>query len=75
MKLVPYFWGYKRGAQLGTYGLKLGAPILAKFLFTLENCDMKDLARIGRIAQLDGKAEFVDLLDHESWKDHFLCFG
>lgn len=50
LKAVPYFWGYKRGAQLGSYALKYGAPILAKLLFTLENCELQDLARVGRVA-------------------------
>lgn len=50
MKLVPYFWGYKRGAQVGSYAMKIGAPLLAKWLFTLENCEVADLARIGRVA-------------------------
>lgn len=50
LKLAPYFWGYKRGAQVGSYAFKLGAPILAKILFTLDNCELGDLARIGRVA-------------------------
>jgi pimeloyl-ACP methyl ester carboxylesterase len=60
LKLVPYFWGYKRGAQVGSYALKLGAPLLAKVLFTLENCDLRDLAKIGRVA-LDDVPNGVNL--------------
>jgi pimeloyl-ACP methyl ester carboxylesterase len=50
LKRVPYFWGYKRALQVGSYAMKLTAPIVGHYLFTLENCDLGDLARISRVA-------------------------
>lgn len=50
LKALPYYWGYKRGAQVGSYVIKHTAPLLAKYLFTLENCDLAHLAAVGRVA-------------------------
>lgn len=53
LKAVPYFWGYKRALQLGSYGIRLTGPIVALYIFTLENCDLGDLARVARVAMDD----------------------
>lgn len=50
LKAVPCFWGYKRGTQIGSYALRFVAPILGHYLFNVENCDLRDLARIARVA-------------------------
>jgi pimeloyl-ACP methyl ester carboxylesterase len=50
LKLVPYWWGYKRIAQLGSYAMNLSGPLLARVLFTLENCEVEHLGPIGRCA-------------------------
>ncbi len=50
LKLVPYWWGYKRIAQLGSYAMNLSGPLLAKVFFTLDNCELDHLGPIGRCA-------------------------
>jgi pimeloyl-ACP methyl ester carboxylesterase len=60
LRLAPYFWGYRRGGQVGSYFIKFFGPLLARYLFTLENCDLEHLASIGRSA-LDDVANGVNL--------------
>jgi pimeloyl-ACP methyl ester carboxylesterase len=50
LRALPYMWGYKRGGQIGSYVIHKFGRILAHYLFVLENCDLHDLARIGRVA-------------------------
>jgi pimeloyl-ACP methyl ester carboxylesterase len=50
LRLSPYYWGYKRMLQVGSFGIRLTARAASRFFFTFENCDLADLARVSRAA-------------------------